>query len=493
MDKSQAYNLKRVHKVNMFATCGIVAFFILKSLIFSKGGWVSDLIYSMPLALVAVGIYFLPIKDLIKGQLFAGIPALAMFALFLVDGVGLEKHYILFISIAMITLYFEAKRILIHGVLIDACYIIWYIMFPDKIMFSSSLNAFLSAMIMMNGVMIFLFFLTKWGKELVNKTVEKQAENDQMMTALSATIGHIDESVIVLNDSMNTMFDNAKATQDSSNQVSIAMQEIAVGVQEQAESVTDINMQVTNISEDVNEAHNISNNITSTNEKMMDEVTSGEAQIKVMKDQMVIIDDAIEAAIVTVNDLEKSMSNIQNFLEVITSISTQTNLLALNASIESARAGEAGKGFAVVAEEIRKLAEQSAKSVIDISNIVTEVTSKTQDAVKIVDQGNTAIDEGSDIIENITTQYASIKQSFIENNQELSREMDMIDRINESFNIVHERISNIASISQEQSASTQEILATVENQAENISGLTESLKEIERLGQELAETASSHR
>lgn len=80
-----------------------------------------------------------------------------------------------------------------------------------------------------------------------------------------------------------------------------------------------------------------------------------------------------ETAIRFVRSLEEQASEISQITRVVGEIAEQTNLLALNASIEAARAGEQGRGFAVVAEEVRKLADQSAKAVMSISDRIEKI------------------------------------------------------------------------------------------------------------------------
>jgi len=484
---NQTYNLKRVHKVNLFAVLTIVVFFIVKSIIIKGPESLGTILtQTLPIAAIVVVLYFLPIKALVKGFLLGLLPTISVLAVLYLDGYGLDRHYLIFVSIAMVALYFESKLLIIHGLVLNIAFIALYIVRPMSIINSAAdINLFISVLFVLNGIYLFLFFLTRWGKSIIKMASDEKSANEIALNTLASTMKEIESNTSILNSNMHGMTQNANLTKDSSHQVALAMQEIAIGVQEQAESVTDINMQVAAISEDVNEAHNISNQLTDSNSEMMAQVTTGEEEIQIMNTQMSIIDTSIEAAIVTVKDLEVSMADIKNFLSVITAISAQTNLLALNASIESARAGEAGKGFAVVADEIRKLAEQSANSVNDINNIVASINVKTNEAVETVSRGNSAVDEGSNIIKNITTQYASIKNAFIDNNKSLDREIIMINQINEAFNIVHEKISNIASISQQQSASTQEILATIENQDANIENLTNSLLDIDELGQNL--------
>ncbi|MDJ0618393.1 MAG: methyl-accepting chemotaxis protein [Calothrix sp. MO_192.B10] len=100
-----------------------------------------------------------------------------------------------------------------------------------------------------------------------------------------------------------------------------------------------------------------------------------------------------------VKGLAESSQEISKIVALISQIASRTNLLALNASIEAARAGEAGRGFAIVADEVRQLADKSAKSLKEIEQIVMQIQSETGSVMTAMEEGTQQVIKGTKLAE----------------------------------------------------------------------------------------------
>ncbi|MGY1615955.1 methyl-accepting chemotaxis protein [Geodermatophilus sp. SYSU D00691] len=159
---------------------------------------------------------------------------------------------------------------------------------------------------------------------------------------------------------------------------------------------------------------------------------------------------AAETTTATVSKLGESSAEIGNVVKVITSIAEQTNLLALNATIEAARAGEAGKGFAVVANEVKELAQETAKATEDIARRVEAIQADTGAAV-------TAIAEISQIVAQISDRQTTIA-SAVEEQTATTNEMSR--SVQEAAGGTGEIAQNITGVSTAADSTTQALTQT---------------------------------
>lgn len=491
--QQNTYNVKRVHRVSL-----LVIFFIIICMIINAttargvNAGIKLALQALPVIVISLINYFLPINDYIKGLIFGLVPSLTVCALFVLMGYELNKHYIIMCTVGLVALYFKKEISIIHGAVINIALIAVYIIKPESIEGTGSdLEGLLFILIILDATIVMLYFLSKWGRELVNHSHEKEVQSEELLNQLQSTFMKVEESTDTIDNRMAELNKNLRIISESSKNITASMQEMAKSIQAEAESVSEVNKTMANSLEMVYETRDISKGISDKTEVVNEKVSRGWHRMQQMNDQFSIISDTIHIANTTVFELQSSMDTVTKLLEGIASIANQTNLLALNAAIESARAGEQGKGFAVVADEIRKLADQSSKIVHDITQVIVGLSTKSHEAVEKVSQGSNAVEEGIALITNISSDFNDIKETFTDTNHEIAKGLGNIEVIAERFIAVQGEVNNMASISQENAAATEEVLSTIENENSQIAQISGFLDEICKLSGELKTMVSA--
>ena len=255
---------------------------------------------------------------------------------------------------------------------------------------------------------------------------------------------------------------------ESVDNINVAVEEIATGSTAQAQDTSAASDNVANIGNAI-EANGLS---VSTLENSITRMDGLAAESEEMLVSLVEMNNKTSDTIGVVTEqtdrTNESAQNISNAVTVIQDIAAQTNLLSLNASIEAARAGESGRGFAVVAEQIRKLAEDSAESATEIENIVRELMGNSKDSVEKMQELSRDSSVQADKLNRTKESFYELKKEINEVSSASKEIFDQTVVIEELKKGVNDVIEQLASVAQENAASTEETSASMQSLANNV-------------------------
>lgn len=228
---------------------------------------------------------------------------------------------------------------------------------------------------------------------------------------------------------------------DAANQVSAGSEELATASQSLAEGATDQ-------ANAVAELHAAISGITTTMETSAENAEETYDKAQKYADEADTSRQQMDTMMAAMERINESSTKIGDIISEIESIADQTNLLSLNATIEAARAGESGRGFAVVANQIRELADQSAKAAVDTRDLI-------EASIREVSKGNSVANEAASSIESVVDGIKEIA--------DFSRNLkDIMEEQAEAMRQAEIGVNQISSVVQSNAATAEEASATSE-------------------------------
>ena len=282
-----------------------------------------------------------------------------------------------------------------------------------------------------------------------------------------------------LQGNLKSIADGTQSVATAANAMATTAGQVATASHQQSEAASNMAATVEQMTVSINHVADRSQEANKLSSESGQLAVSGEKVIGQTADDIRDIAATVDQAAELIHGLEQHSQQISNVVAVIKEVADQTNLLALNAAIEAARAGEQGRGFAVVADEVRKLAERTSASTLEIATTIDTMRSGAANAVTSMQGVVAKVAHG---VERAQQANESITQIGLSSRSAVGMVEEITEAIREqgsATNNIATQVERIAQMSEESSAAA--------------GSSAESARELDRLATDMGHIVSAYR